>query len=100
MLVLNASEIRSLAPMARLIECLENEFRTGSVAPARQIARLPGGSGTRLLLSMPAFDQKGVAAVKLVTYFPDAVTVPVNPSNANMVCKLVRSLSYDAIAVP
>ena len=75
MLILNAEDIRALAPLPRLIECLREAFRSGCVAPVRQVVNVPGGVGNRRFLSMPAFSLNGAAAVKLVTYFPD------NPSN-------------------
>lgn len=71
MLVLNAEEIRALAPLPRVIEYLEQAFRAECVVPARQVATMPGGAGERLFVSMPAFDRKGGAAVKLATVFPD-----------------------------
>jgi alanine dehydrogenase len=71
MLVLSSEEIRSLVPIPRLIESLREAFRSKCVAPARQVARVPGGTGERLLLSMPAFDLHGGGAVKLATVFPD-----------------------------
>lgn len=71
MLILNAEQIRALASMSRLIECLRQAFRTECVAPARQVVKVPGGAGERLFLAMPAFDAEGGGAVKLVTYFPD-----------------------------
>ena len=74
MLILNANEIRALAPMAELIDCLEDAFRIGYLVPARQVTEMGGGAGNRLFISMPAFDPKGSAAVKLATYFPDNPT--------------------------
>jgi len=71
MLNLTAVEIRSLASMPRLVNCLEEAFRKDWVVPSRQVAELPGGSDRRLLLSMPAFDLRGGGAVKLATVFPD-----------------------------
>lgn len=71
MLVLNAEEIRALAPMPRLIERLEKALRSECVVPMRQVSKMPGGSGERLFVSMPAFDMDGGAAIKLATYFPD-----------------------------
>jgi len=71
LLVLNAEDICALAPMSGLIDCLQNAFRTRCVVPERQVAPMPGGSGERLFVSMPAFDLKGSAAVKLATVFPD-----------------------------
>jgi ornithine cyclodeaminase len=71
MLVLNTDEIRALAPMPRLIDCLEQAFRAGCMVAARQVMKMPGGAGDRLFFSMPAFDLKGGTAIKLATYFPD-----------------------------
>src|SRR5688572_26862501 len=71
MLVLNAEQIRAFAPMPVLIERLRAAFRSHCVVPPRQVARVPGGSGERLFLTMPAFDAEGAGAVKLVSYFPD-----------------------------
>src|SRR5512146_419790 len=71
MRVLDAAEIRQLAPMPRLIECVREYFRNPPSSPGRQIARVPGGRGDRLLLYMPAFDASGGGAVKLSTVFPD-----------------------------
>lgn len=70
MRVFGAEEIRRLAPMPRLIECLREAFASGYSAPARQVAAVPGGKGDRLLLYMPAFSEGG-GAVKLATLFPD-----------------------------
>jgi alanine dehydrogenase len=71
MLVLTADDILSLAPMPRVITCLEDAFRKDWIVPPRQVADLPGGEGQRLLLSMAAFDPSGSGAVKLATVFPD-----------------------------
>ena len=72
MLLLTAEKIRALVSIPRIIDCLEETFRSESVvAPQRLVSQVPGGDGDRLLLSMPAFDLRGVAAVKLVTVFPD-----------------------------
>lgn len=71
MLVLSREEVCALASLPRLIEALEVAFRTEWVAPARQVVSMPGGLGGRSFLSMPAFDSKGAAAIKLVTYSPD-----------------------------
>lgn len=71
MLVIGAEQIHALAPMPRLISWLENAFRNGCVVPPRQVVAMPGGTGERLFLSMPAFGHQGGTAVKLVTYFPD-----------------------------
>ena len=70
-MVLSAQEVRALAPMSRVIDCLEKAFGREIIAPPRQVVSLPGGTGERLLLQMPAFDAEGRGAVKLVTVFPD-----------------------------
>jgi len=69
--VLDAPTIRQLVSMPQLIESLRAAFAGGFTAPARQFSPLPGGSGDRLLLYMPAFSADGGAAVKLVTLAPD-----------------------------
>lgn len=71
MRVLGAAEIRALAPMGKLVECLRETFRNPSESPGRQLAPIPGGAGHRLLLYMPAFDRDGAGAIKLATVFPD-----------------------------
>jgi alanine dehydrogenase len=71
MRVLDAAEIRSLAPMPRLIDALRETFRDPPNSPGRQMTPIPGGRGDRLLLYMPAFDGGGAGAVKLATVFPD-----------------------------
>lgn len=71
MRVLGAAEIRALAPMPQLIECLRETFRNPPNPPGRQVAPIPGGKGDRLLLYMPAFDGEGRGAIKLATVFPD-----------------------------
>jgi alanine dehydrogenase len=71
MLIVNAQDIHSYAPMPRLIECLRQAFHTECIVPARQMAKMPGGAGERVFLSMPAFDLCGSAVVKLATIFPD-----------------------------
>lgn len=57
--------------MPLLIESLRRAFAGGFVAPARQVAAIPGGLGDRLLLYMPAFSPDGRGAVKLATVTPD-----------------------------
>lgn len=70
MLLLNAKEIRSSAPMPRLIECLQTVFRTEYVVPARQVWRkCRGRAGERLSMSMPAFELDGSTEVRLATVF-------------------------------
>ncbi|MGH8169479.1 MAG: ornithine cyclodeaminase family protein [Steroidobacteraceae bacterium] len=71
MRVLSGEEILELLPMRQLIEQLHIAFLEPCVCPDRQIAALPGGSGDRLLLYMPAFDPAGAAVVKLATVLPE-----------------------------
>jgi ornithine cyclodeaminase/alanine dehydrogenase-like protein (mu-crystallin family) len=71
MLVFNEEQVRSLAPMPEIVECLLKAFRDEFSTPARQIESVPGSSDGRLLLLMPAFDRTGRVVVKLSTYFPD-----------------------------
>jgi ornithine cyclodeaminase/alanine dehydrogenase-like protein (mu-crystallin family) len=71
MLVLNAADIGTLAPIPRVIECLRQAFRSEWFVPPRQVLSLPGGVGERLLLVMPAFDLRGGGMMKLSTVFPD-----------------------------
>ena len=71
MRVLDAETIRRLVSMPQLIESLRAAFAGGYSAPARQFSPMPGGSGDRLLLYMPAFSPDGGGAVKLVTLAPD-----------------------------
>ena len=71
MLVVTPAQALALAPLPRLIEALRDAFRTGCSAPVRQAASVPGGTGDRVILSMPAFDFDGSGMVKLVTVFPD-----------------------------
>jgi ornithine cyclodeaminase/alanine dehydrogenase-like protein (mu-crystallin family) len=67
MLVLSSEEIRRLAPLPRLIDCLHEAFRHEYVAPERQVWRLSHPPSERLLLCMPAFDVLGGGVVKLST---------------------------------
>src|ERR1700722_13077079 len=71
MRVLAANEIEEIALMPELIEALRSAFCAAPKAPPRQILRVPGGSGERLLLFFPAFPQDGSGIVKVVTSFPD-----------------------------
>lgn len=71
MRVIDAAEVRALAPMPRLIECLREAFRDPPHPPARQATPIPGGDGDRVLLYMPAFDREGAGVIKLATVFPD-----------------------------
>lgn len=71
MQILDSEQIRALASMPRLIDCLEDAFRTHCVVPPRQVIPVPGGTGGRLFVSMPAFDSQGSTVVKLATVFPD-----------------------------
>jgi len=71
MLILNSAQIRSAAPIRRVIDRLRQEFCADSVVPARQSVPIPGGGGERLCLVMPAFGPAGDGIVKLSTVFPD-----------------------------
>jgi alanine dehydrogenase len=71
MLVLNAEQIRALAPTPRLIEALQEIFRTGGVTTVRTPTVMPGGAADRLFVSMLAMDQTGGAVVKLLTILPE-----------------------------
>lgn len=74
MLVVSCAEILALLPMPRLIEALRSAFGTGCVAPVRHMESIPGGQGSRVLFSMPAFDSHGSGVIKLVSVFPDNQT--------------------------
>jgi len=58
-------------PCLGLLTVCRTRFVLAALFPKRQVAPMPGGSGERLFVSMPAFDLKGSAAVKLATVFPD-----------------------------
>jgi len=70
-LILDAARIVRLAPMARLVACLEAAFRRDWVVPARQLLELPGRAAQRRFLIMPAFEPGGGGAVKLLSIFGD-----------------------------
>lgn len=74
MLMLNAEQLKSLAPIARVIDCLDEAFRRQHIVPPRQVVAIPGGEGGRLMLCMPAFAPSGSGAVKISTVFPDNST--------------------------
>ncbi len=71
MRVIGADEVRARADLPRLIESLEQAFRSAAAIPQRQILPLPGGRGDGQFLVMPAFDPDGSAAIKLVTFLPE-----------------------------
>lgn len=71
MRVLGGEEVLHLLPMQQLIEQLRIAFLDPCVCPDRQVSALPGGSGDRLLLYMPAFDPAGATVVKLATVLPE-----------------------------
>ena len=71
MRLLSGEEVRDLLPMRLLIEQLRGAFMKPCVSPGRQLTTIPGGSGDRLLLYMPACDSEGGAVAKVVTVFPD-----------------------------
>jgi alanine dehydrogenase len=70
MLILNAAQIKALVSAYSVIEAMRRAFRGEYVVPDRQIVAVPGGSGDRLCLIMPAFDPAGGGVVKLATIFP------------------------------
>lgn len=69
MRVLSGEEVQDLLPMQPLIAQLRVAFLNPCVCPARQVVSLPGGSGDRQLLYMPAFDPAGAAVVKFAMSF-------------------------------
>ncbi len=71
MLILNASQIAALAPPLKVIERLREAFKAKYDTPARQVVAIPGGSGERVCLIMPAFDHAGGGIVKITTVFPE-----------------------------
>lgn len=71
MLVLNAEQIRALAPTPRLVEALRETFRAGRVVTVRTPTNMPGGAGDRLFVSMLAMDLDGGAVIKLLTILPE-----------------------------
>ena len=71
MRILNSHDVRALVTIPELVVALQEAFRKEFIAPLRQIAEVPGGDGGRLFLSMPAFGQEGMGAIKLLTFFPD-----------------------------
>jgi ornithine cyclodeaminase len=71
LLILNASEITALAPHPKVIDRLREAFGREYVTPIRQVVAVPGGTGERLCLIMPAFDGTGAGIVKLSTVFPE-----------------------------
>ena len=70
MLFFDAARIARLLSMPQVIDALAVAFCQEAVVPPRLVAAMPGGSGDRLFLGMPAFDRDG-AAVKLTTILPD-----------------------------
>jgi len=71
MIVLDSEQIRARVSMPQLIEALRNAFAREFQTPPRQLMKVPGGQGDRLLLSMPAFAPDGAATIKLASVFPD-----------------------------
>jgi ornithine cyclodeaminase len=71
MCIIDAAQVRELVSMSELVDSLAVTFGNPATTSPRQIARIPGGHGDRLLLSMPAFDATGAGIVKLATVFPD-----------------------------
>jgi ornithine cyclodeaminase len=72
MLVLDAEQIRSLAPPSRLVEALRKTFAAGGVSAVRTLTPLPAATAAeRFFLSMLAFDQSDGPVMKLVTILPE-----------------------------
>jgi ornithine cyclodeaminase/alanine dehydrogenase-like protein (mu-crystallin family) len=71
MRMLSADLIDSLGTVPELVACLQDAFREDFVVPQRQVTWIPGGAGSRLFVSMPAFDLSGGGAAKLVTVCPE-----------------------------
>jgi ornithine cyclodeaminase len=71
--VIDAEEVRARAPLPALVARLEQAFRGHANVPLRQVLTLPGGAGDRRFFMMPAFDEDGSTAVKLITYMPENV---------------------------
>jgi len=70
MLILNAAQINALVPAHSVIDLMRRAFCQDYTVPDRQVVAVPGGSGDRLCLIMPAFDLAGGGVVKLSTVFP------------------------------
>lgn len=71
MLVLNAEQIRAMAPTPRLVEALRKTFAAGGIATVRTPTQMPGGSADRLFVSMLAMDEHGGPVIKLLTILPE-----------------------------
>ena len=71
MLVLDAGQIRALAPTTRLVEALRQAFASGHVETVRTPTAMPGGAGDRIFLSMLAMDPDGGAVIKIMTVLPE-----------------------------
>jgi ornithine cyclodeaminase len=71
MLVLNAEQIRAMAPTPRLVEALRKTFAAGGISTVRTPTQMPGGSPDRLFVSMLAMDQSGGPVIKLLTIQPE-----------------------------
>lgn len=71
MLVLNAEQIRALAPTALLVDALNSAFRAGGVTVVRTPTPMPGGDGDRIFVSMLAMQQSGGSVIKVLTIFPE-----------------------------
>lgn len=71
MLVLNAEQIRSMAPVPRLVEALRKTFAAGGITTVRTPTQIPGNSADRLFVSMLAMDESGGPVIKLLTILPE-----------------------------
>ena len=77
---LSAETIADLVTMPGLVHAIKRAFVASDVTPPRLVVSVPGGTGKRQFLGMPAFDRRGGAAVKLTMLYPDnaAKGLPVN----------------------
>ncbi len=71
MFMLTSDQVRAAVSMPALIDALRKAFGSELTAPPRSILKVPGGSGDRVALCMPAFDASGAGMIKLSTVFPD-----------------------------
>jgi ornithine cyclodeaminase len=71
MLVLDANQIRTLAPTRRVVEALRQTFSKGGVVTVRTPTQMPGDSPDRLFVSMLAMDRDGGPVIKLLTILPE-----------------------------
>lgn len=90
MLVLDRARIVALTSLPELVEELRVAFRSQCIIPPRQVMSMPGATGERLFISMPAFSSEGATTVKLVTFLPD------NPANGRPTIQAVIVVFFEA----